>query len=109
MYKKLSILILCVLFFTGCDRAEKDSFWYPIENLQAICSGRISAFRVDVLKMTNSTGWRSWPYYIDIETKKEVSFEYASCVFVSIKKFDEGFKNRNDLSDFQKEYLIEGF
>ena len=106
MYKKLSILILCVLFFTGCDTPKKDSFWYPKEKLQVTCSGVI---KLDVLKMTNTTGWRSWPYYLDIETKKEVSFEYANCVYVSIEKFDEGFQNRNDLSDFQKEYLIEGF
>lgn len=98
MIKKLSLVIILILL--GCEKI--DSFWYPYKLLKLTCS----SYTGNVYLMKHSTGWRSWPYYIDIESKNEIEIPY-DCIKETLKVFKISNK-RNNLTYLQKHYLIEG-
>jgi len=93
---------LILLLALGCS--EPDRFWYPVYLKSAECS----TFKGEVYIMTNSTSWRSWPYFLEKETKREIELG-TDCTFRKIKDLPKPKPEvRNLLNDEQLKYLIEG-
>ena len=95
------LALVAQLFIPPKDR----HFWYPVELKEASCP----AFKGEVYLMTNSVGWRNWPYYLDKADKAEVTLG-SNCVLKTIRTLPK-YEGHIDvqLNDEQKQYLIEGF
>lgn len=101
---KAIITALVLISLYGCGPQDRH-FWYPVELMNAQCG----AFEGDVYRMTNSVGWRSYPYFLEVSTKREITLNQA-CVFRSIRKLPV-FKRdiEKSLTDEQRSHLINGF
>lgn len=102
MHLKILALV-SLLFLTGCE--ERPKFWYPVEKLEVTCNNvTFQAYR-----MKHSTGWRSWPYYVDTADNKEVIFHEA-CMSKIIYTFPdiERISNLSDLTIEQRSNVIMG-
>jgi len=102
-------LTLVLFLGFGCEREERHYFWYPVRLQQAKCG----SYEGEVYLMTNSLGWRSEPYYLDKELKREIQLG-SDCVLISIREFPEyeyqyNTDMENKLTAEQKEFLVEGF
>jgi len=98
---KLS-LVLTVFILSGCEKLDK--FWYPVEVIKITCGNTI----IEGFKMKHSVGWRSWPYYIDNQ-KHELEITGNCCIIESVDKLNIlKYDNRDNLSQIQKQYIIEG-
>lgn len=102
-------LILLLLVVTGCsneEEVEKRSFWYPVKLVEATCPGLTGEFYL----MTNTTGWRSWAYYLDISNKKEIRLS-ESCSIKTLRDLQryKGRITELHLTDEQREFMIRGF
>lgn len=100
--KKLVYAVTLSALVTGCKMTDR--YWYPVSLLQVDCQ----EFHGELLNMKNSTGWRSWPYLIDPTDKKEVVLDDVNCVHKILEEYPKA-DVRNQLTEFQREYLIEGF
>lgn len=99
-----AVLAVCIVIFEVLNSRERH-FWYPIELFDVKCE----LYEGEVYRMTNSRGWRSYPYYLSRETKSEIILS-ESCIFISKRKLIEYERNIEErLNEEQKEYLIEGF
>jgi len=104
MKPKIFSLVLVCLLSIGCAPADRP-FWYPVKLKEASCG----SYSGEVYLMTNSIGWRSWPYYIDKDSKSEIEIG-SGCVLITIRDLPEHKRNIQDhLTNEQKEYLVEGF
>lgn len=99
---KTAIIAAC-LIMVGCAPAERN-FWYPVERLQAICPG----YGFDVLRMTNSVTWRSWPYFYEPAKRTEITLGSA-CSLISIEQYPKHkYRVESKLTPFQQENIVEG-
>ena len=107
MKKLISKALLAVILTVGlvaCAPADRH-FWYPVSLKYATCS----TFKGEIYIMTNSRGWRSWPYILDRATKAEITLG-SDCTLRSIRKLPVHKRKIQDhLTPEQKEYLVEGF
>ncbi|MCP3703191.1 MAG: hypothetical protein GY954_09725 [Alteromonas sp.] len=104
MGKTISVALMCLLALTACGKKEPH-FWYPIKLKYANCT----TFKGDVYLMTNSVGWRSWPYHLDLADKTEIELP-ADCTIKTIRELPKHKKPViPKLTDEQKEYRIDGF
>ena len=101
------VLILTVLLITACSPNEPN-FWYPKSLKQVSCANGLIG---EVYLMTNSRGWRSWPYYLDPSDNKEIELG-TDCTMKTIKKFTTYKYSerpiRPKLNKEQRSHIIEG-
>ena len=90
---------------TSCTTADRH-FWYPIKLKSVECA---SGFKGEVYVMTNSIGWRSWPYFLNPATMREVELG-TDCTMETIRELPkhESYPQRK-LTAEQRKYVIEGF
>ena len=95
--KKRLIVAFFVMSIAGCT---SDKFWYPIVLKEVTCGNFVG----EVYLMKHSTGWRSWPYYLDPTDKKEIQLG-TDCVFKIIRRLPE---HKRNLTDEQKNFSVYG-
>lgn len=106
IFKKTALLLAVVwsVLLVGCSPADRH-FWYPVTLKYATCG----TFKGEIYVMENSIGWRSWPYYLEKNTKKEIELG-TDCIFRTIRHLHKpGPPIQKHLTSEQREYLIEGF
>ena len=101
------ILIFLIFFLSAC--VDSVGFWYPIKALDVICG----SFQGEVYDMTHSYSWRSYPYYLEIATTKEIVLG-TDCIIrtgydLPKHKLHITSTIRARLSQEQRQYIVEGF
>ncbi len=80
-------------------------FWYPIALHNASCS----TFNGDVYLMSNSIGWRNWPYFLEVSTKRPITLG-SDCTYRKIRSLPKlKGEIQKKLNKEQRQYIIEGF
>ena len=100
-------MLISLLFLSACTRGV--GFWYPVKALDITCDN----FQGKVYEMTHSHSWRSWPYFLEIATGKEIIL-VADCIIrtdYDLRKHKLNIISsvRARLSQEQQQYIVEGF
>jgi len=102
----LIFMTLQILF----NEAEDARFWYPISKISADCPSMSGEFYL----LTNTIGWRSWPYVLDPSDGKEIQLS-QNCTTKTLTRFPElaggqlsGY-DRTRLTTEQQNFVIDGF
>jgi hypothetical protein len=100
-----ALLACLAIFSSGCAPADRH-FWYPVKLMHVKCTN----YEGDVYLMTNSIGWRSWPYTLDKASKREINLMSDICVYKTIRELPVHKRRVQDmLTAEQKQYIVEGF
>lgn len=100
-----SLLVCSVIFISGCSPADRH-FWYPVKLMHVKCTN----YEGEVYLMTNSIGWRSWPYHLEKSSKKEINLMSDVCVYKTIRELPvHEMRVQDMLTAEQREYIVEGF
>lgn len=101
------LLLSLLIMLSGCIPRDKNPFWYPIKLVEATCAGIETP--KEYYLMTNTTSWRSWPYYLDPTDKKEVRLgEHCNIKIIRELQRYKSKPQESLMSGEQAKYIIKG-